>query len=247
MPKKQTQPKLHKTIFQIRYEPHLCFYDTFRKAASCFEIYDNWSTDGKRVTLRDFEKHNSVTVAHNHLTFVSDAPKISDHEEIIIPIVKKLLPSLTKKKISRLGYRQIFLCPVDLAFADAVDILDVKLYSQDSILKQVLPGAKEDIYLQLHSSDAEFHYNTRLGPVRKSEIAKQLELDIENHFETDSNEDDFFKLVSKFPEVALFIDLDSYKQFEEGAEILELCNISDVLRSKASVFSKEISDYCFSI
>jgi hypothetical protein len=59
------KPALYKTIFQARYKAELKFYELLMPAAQRLREYSHWETDRLRVTLRDFDKHCSVAIAHD--------------------------------------------------------------------------------------------------------------------------------------------------------------------------------------
>jgi hypothetical protein len=75
------KPALYKTIFQARYKAELKFYELLMPAAQRLHEYSHCETDRLRVTLRDFDTHCSVAIAHDSFSYEQDSQDTAMEEK----------------------------------------------------------------------------------------------------------------------------------------------------------------------
>ena len=95
-----------KSIFQIRYDPKLCFYDRFYKNEKLTNIFPHWITDRLKVTLMDFDKKHSLTIAHNNTFFESDMYHKQNEEKSLSLIISEITNFVDDGTFSRFGLRR---------------------------------------------------------------------------------------------------------------------------------------------
>ena len=188
------KPVLYKTIFQARYKPQLEFYNLLIPAAQLFNDFPHWQTDRLKITLSDFEKHCSVGIAHDSFSYAQDFHDI-DQEQTYIQRVLDILPTaLHIGAFNRLGLRRWYLIPVDIPFESLVSILNVKLFSQDDRLRNIMPKQVDDLSYIIVSSDEPYKSRTVIGPMRKSEIPSFIVVDQEHHLDRQNREELHLKI-----------------------------------------------------
>ena len=208
--KEVIKPKLYKTIFQARFGPHLKFYELLYPAARKLSNYPHWRTDRLSVNLFDYEKRCSLVIEHSSFGYNQDG----DLGDIEIDNIQKALTELPKNleitSFVRLGFRRYYLLAVRMSFEELVKILDLKLFSQDKDLINILPPSIDDIMYVVDSSDGHLRYHIRIGPVKKEEIPKHIDFDEEIHLDPKTRQRDYSEIINKYPNVAIFIDVDVF-------------------------------------
>lgn len=97
-----------KTIFQVRYDPKLSFYDRLFKDEEIASLFPDWQTDRLKVTFRDYEKKHSLSVAFNNTVYESDLFYKKNEKEVFKLLSTKMTNFVDDGKFSRFGLRRFF-------------------------------------------------------------------------------------------------------------------------------------------
>ncbi len=238
------KPVLQKTIFEIRYEPQLRFYDLLITAAQEMAEYPNWETDRLSVTRKDFDKRCSVTISHNSIGYEQDSPDEDLEAERIQGVLAKLLSSLEITSLTRMGYRRQYLLAADMPFDSLVAVMNVKFFSQDETLRAALPPQVTDVMYRIDSRRSEYSYHITGGPVRRQETPRWLVYNRAHHLKPSTAEQDYRNIVNSYPEVAFFLDIDMYRQAEPVDSSIA-SSFVDHARSDLSSMAAKLAEYLF--
>lgn len=204
-------PPFYKTIFRVDYKPNLKFYNLLIDAAQEFNEYPHWRTTGLNVILRDFDKKCSLNIKHNFISYQQDLDYNPNYVDYIKKSIRRLPQLLEIPSYNRLGFRRKYLIASKLDFSELVTTHQVKLLSHDERLIKLLPKKLEDTSYRIDCSEDNLLFHILVGPVRKSEIPKHLELDIENHFNPESRDREYSDIMGALPNAATYFDLDIYR------------------------------------
>lgn len=235
-------PKLHKFIFQIRYKPLLEFYTLLFPLATKISGYPNWTTDRLSVVLKNFDNRTSIGLRHDNLAYERDNDISAEEEKSVLQLFKHLTKEIGISKFTRVGYRKMYLNPVDMGFQELVDILHLKLFSQDKTLLDILSAKASDLQYVVDAVDKDIKYHFRFGPVVKGEISRFLQFNEENHLDPLTRAETYRKIVEAYPNVALYSDIDMYIEKpdinpDEGLSFYEIAG------TKLDVLIKATSNY----
>jgi len=223
--KKSLTPKMFKAVFQARYQPHLRFYDLLMEAAGKFTEYPHWRTNRLDVTLRNPDRHCSLAIKHDSFSYTQDSGDLALEAESVKYIVDELPSALELDTFTRLGFLRRYLLPVDMSFEELASVMIVKLYSQDSRLLEILPPTLEDFMYRIDSADENHRYHITAGPVRKNQIPQLLGFNRDDHLPPENAVETMHSIESKYPDVAIFFDVDFYRDGEipvaEAQEFVE--------------------------
>ena len=209
--KKRPVLKLQKVIFQARYKPDLGTYSRLAPAAKKLE-YPHWETDRLTITVRDFEKRCSVVLRSNQFAYDQDSSD-TDMEKGQISAAVNLLPDeLGIGPCSRLGYRRIYLLPVTMSFTRLVQILELRLLSQDDKLRRTMPDAVSDMQYVVDAAEGDYYYHIRIGPLREEEIPSHVSFTKRHHLDPANKNADYAKVLKGYPKVAILFDIDIYRE-----------------------------------
>jgi hypothetical protein len=242
---KHFSPQLRKSIVQLRYKPRLNFYQFLMSAASKMEKYPDWQTNGLSVVLKDYGHLCSTAIDYASITYEQDSGNIELEEERTQNILDLLPPALGIKSFTRLGFRRQYLVPVEMDFESIVSVLNVKFLCQEEHLRSFLPPHVEDLVYRVDLRDEEYKYHLTLGPVHKNEISKFILFNRQNHLDPAKPEEEQLKIIGQFPSVALFIDIDFYR---EGVDlpVKDAYNFFSDGRDNVQVMAAKLSSYVFS-
>ena len=213
--RKSGNVRLYKTIFEVRYEAKLTFYDLLLPAAQKMDEYPHWITDKLSITLKDFNKRCSLAIRHQNLAYNQDSDDIENEEKNIKKAMELLPKNLNISSFTRLGFRRHYLIPTPMRFNELNDILNVKLLLQNDELRKILPQRVDDFAYRLDCSDDTFKYHIYIGPIRKSEIPRWINFNKELHLDPKTQQKDYLEILEGYPDVAIFIDIDIYREKEE--------------------------------
>jgi hypothetical protein len=238
------KPELYKTIFQARYKAELKFYELLMPAAQRLHEYPHWETDRLRVTLRDFDKHCSVAIAHDSFSYEQDSKDTAMEEKYIQRVLDELPAALQVGFFTRLGYRRQYLIAVEMPFNGLVRVMNLKLFSQDERLRQIMPVQVEDLLYRIDSRDEPYRYHLTIGPVRKPEIPRYVTYNRQHHLNPLASEKEYLAIIEKYPDVAVFLDLDLYQEGErlQGGEAAPFVVAA---RQKLQGLAEDVSEYLF--
>jgi len=238
------KPTLHKTIFQIRYNPELKFYGLLMTAAQQLSKYPHWRTNRLSVILRDYDKHCSLAIRHDNVTYEQDSSDIEMEMKYIQQALEKLPSALQVKFLNRVGYRRKYLITVKSPFESLVSILYVKLFSQDEKIRSIMPSKVEDIMYRIDFKEEPYQYRVTVGPVRKREVPRYIEYNLENHLDPMTREKEYQEIKEKYPDVAIFIDIDLY-QMAEKIELKDAISFPKKACDKIHKMVNELNNYLF--
>ena len=240
------KPILYKTIFQVRYKPSLKFYELLMPAAQRMTEYPHWQTDRLSVVLWDFEKQCSLSIRHNAFGYEQDVSDEEMEKQYIQHALAELSQALEIKDFIRLGFRRNYLINVDVPFESLVTILSVKLLSQDEQLRRIMPQTVDDIMYRVNSTEEPYRFHFTIGPVRKQEIPRHLVYNQAHHLNPETADEDYRAIIAKYPEVAVFIDIDMYQLGKQlGIEETKLFIAN--ARKKVHHIATELTNYLFSL
>jgi len=205
----------HQTIFQIRYKAKLEFYNLLISTAQKMSGYPHWETNRMRVILKNFEEHRSLAISHNTFTYQQDSNDEKMEAKHIQQTLENLPGELKIQSFNRLGYRKKYLTPTKMSFDSLVNILYIKLFSQDDTLRRALPSKIVDLMYRMDFRDDIYRYHITVGPVRKDEISKHIAYNVENHLNPKTRNKEYQEIIKKYPDVAIFSDIDFYQESEK--------------------------------
>lgn len=207
---------LCKTVFEARYKPCLKFYALLIPAAEKLDEYPHWETDRLSVILSDPGKRCSLGIRHRRFGYDQDSDDVSLEEERLEKALNELPQALEISSYVRLGFRRQYLIPVkNMTFEELVAILGVKLFSQDERLTKIMPPQIDDLMYRVDSSDDSFRFRFTVGPIRKQEIPGHIRFSREHHLDPETREKDYLDIVQDYPDVAVLVDIDMFRQEEE--------------------------------
>jgi hypothetical protein len=238
------KPALHKTIFQARYKAELKFYELLMPAAQRLHEYPHWETDRLIVTLRDFDKHCSVAIAHDSFSYEQDSQDTAMEEKYVQQVLDELPAALQVDFFTRLGYRRQYLIAVDMPFDGLVRVMNLKLFSQDERLRRIMPVQVEDLLYRIDSRDEPYRYHLTIGPVRKPEIPRYVTYNRQHHLNPLTSEKEYLAIIEKYPDVAVFMDLDLYQE-SERLQAWEAAPFVAAARQKLQGLAEDVSEYLF--
>lgn len=236
MPKTPT-PIAYKTIFQVRYKAELKFYSLFINAAQKFTEYPDWLTDKLSILLKDLQNHCSLAIGHDSFGYEHDFPTKNIDQQYIQHAINELPQSLEITDFIRFGYRQIYLLSANMDIESLTSILQIKLFSQEQKLRNILPGSIENLIYRVNGEDEPYKYTLTIRPIQKADILSLAGINLEKHFNPQTFEQDFNKLEKIFPETACLVDIDIFQlsQALSGEELTAFVAISREKITKYSV------------
>ena len=199
-----------KSIFQIRYDPKLCFYDKLYKNDKLADKFPHWQTDRLRVTLRDFDKKYSITIAHDNTFFESDMYHKQSEEEMISLLISEISNFVDDGTFSRFGFRRYYLIDKEMSFPELVEIINLKYFT--NYFKKIFEDQINDSTITIISSINGNDFRLMLGPMKKKGIPNFIKYNIENHIDPEPNKrvQELSKIFKNYPDIALFLDIDYY-------------------------------------
>jgi hypothetical protein len=165
-------------------------------------------------------------------------------EKYIQRVLDELPAALQVQFFTRLGYRRQYLIAVDLPFDGLVRVMNLKLFSQDERLRQFMPIQVEDLMYRIDSRDEPYRYHLTIGPVRKPEIPRYVTYNRQHHLNPASSEKEYLAIIEKYPDVAVFLDLDLYQEGER-LQAGEAASFIVAARQKLQGLAEDVSEYLF--
>lgn len=198
-----------KTIFQIKYESKINFFDRLYKNEELIEKFPHWETDRLRVTLHDFEKKHSLTIAYNNATYDSDLYDKNNEDEIISFLISKITNIVDDGSFSRIGLRRFYLIKQEMSFDELVEIIYLKLFTDD--FQKLFINPIENSSITINANYNEYKYRLILQPIQKDEVPKLIQYS-DYHLERDlpKRMEELNKIFFSYPDVALLLDIDYF-------------------------------------
>jgi hypothetical protein len=236
-------PKLsrEKIVFQLLYKPTLSFYDQLFNAASQLPGYPDWETDSLRVVLKDPTNKCSAAISHNSLTYDQDSANSSIESERVSTLLSFAKDKISKVQYTRFGLRQQFICPVEMTPIDLAKVMNVKLNSNTEELTRVIGTNITDLYFKVDSTEDELKYHFFITPVIKNTIPQHLNFNRYYHMPPEERAINYGRLLSNYPDVAIFIDIDCYTDSALKIEIAQA--FYEKAKSISNLKAKKIVEY----
>jgi hypothetical protein len=165
-------------------------------------------------------------------------------EKYIQRVVDKLPGALQVDFFTRLGYRRQYLIAVDMPFDGLVRVMNLKLFSQDERWRRLMPVQVEDLMYRINSRDEPYRYRFTIGPVRKPEIPQYVTYNRHHHLNPLTREKAYLAIIEKYPDVAVFMDLDLYQE-SERLQTGEAAPFVAAARQKLQGLAEDVSAYLF--
>ncbi len=207
------QPK--KIIFQVNYKPKLSFFDKLYKNENIEKKFAHWKTDKLTVTFRDYDHQDSLLISYDRTAYECDSYKKERVEEIVPALLSEVTNFVEDGIFSRIGLRHYYLIEQHMSFSKLAEIINTKLFTER--FNDIFDNEINDSAIVIDSKYNNYEVNLNLGPISKKEIPAHLRFNIDNHIDAEPQKrvkilNDVF---NKYPEVALFLNIDYYMKKEE--------------------------------
>jgi hypothetical protein len=149
-------------------------------------------------------------MAFDKVVFDTDKYNKSVEEDIVSLILDNILSITDEETCTRIAVRKQYLLKQEVSFNELVDIISIKCFSDLFRRSNII----SDSSITINSEHKDNKYLMRFGPIRNSEIQKFIKYDINNHIAADpkTKADIVSKILSEYPEVSIYIDIDYYLQ-----------------------------------
>ena len=233
--------ELKKVLFQIKYKPDLNYFSRFRNAAAELKSYADWQTNDSSIVMIDYAKHCNMIIAHNAISYDQDSKDPELYQTRISEISSVLPGKLEINKTIFIGFRTKHLIHVLLSHDRIVSLLSKKFLTQDADLKKIMPQKQTEMsYIVNYKEDA-INYNITVGPLSKKEMPQYLDYNYKLHLLPSSLEREKLRMYDKYPDDAIYLDIDTYINDE-----IDCCNIEknyELLRDINLKLVNSLQDY----
>jgi len=107
-----------------------------------------------------------------------------------------------------------------------------------------MPSQVEDLMYRIDFTEKPYGYHVTVGPVRKWEIPRYIGYDLENHLNPETREGEHQEIKEKYPDVAVFADIDFY-QTAEKLSLKDTAPFIDTARQKVQEIINNLNSYLF--
>lgn len=215
---KQPVVKLKKSIAEFRYRPELVHFEQLLGIAKGLTDFPHWAKRGELILLRDYERHCHVGITPGRFFYAQDSGDLEMDKKIVDLLVTSVTETLKIKEHRRFGLRRQYLVGVDMQFSELVKLCFIKLYNNDAELMKVLPKRTDDLLYRLDMSEDQVKFHVTLGVLRKAEIPRFLQVDVEEHFDPNTATQELEERNKGYPEVSLFLDIDVFSETRSGLD-----------------------------
>jgi hypothetical protein len=140
----QLEHLLQKSITQFRYAPTLEFLAGLIPTAKEFTDFPDWDTTGVSINLKDSKSLCSLSITAQAYSYDQDSNDSGLEAARLSAAIERLPSGLGIRAYTRMGYRQVYLVPLDMGFESLVRVLSVKLLASNNELREILPSRLED-------------------------------------------------------------------------------------------------------
>lgn len=119
MGKKNLQPRLEKTIFQVRYKPEIHYLSKILPASQAFADYPNWKVEDPEISLHNYLNHCSLKIFYSTFAYVQERNNFE--KDRVKEAIEKLPSLLDIPCYTQLGFRQIYLLPIKMTPFDFLE------------------------------------------------------------------------------------------------------------------------------
>jgi len=237
--------RLCKSIFRANYKPHLGYYNVFRSAAARVPGYPDWNTDFTSITLRDYSNRCSLTIQFNSFGYSQDSDDLRNEELRLADMLRILPGDLSIEQFQRLGYRRQYLVSANMSMEALVTILTLKLLSTNEQLEKIVPRKTEDLLYRVDCADESYRYHFHLGPLKRQEVPRYIQLQADDHFSPDAREDEIRKIMASYPDVSTLVDIDIYRA-ADNISASDASSFVTAARSRVHDLATRLNEYLFS-
>jgi hypothetical protein len=233
MPKRVSLPKprLMRVALEARMKPDLRRFSRLHEAAASRQGYPDWESSSHQVRVIDRVAHRSITITNHDLRFIQDGDAEPAERDRSSPLPLELFHSLQTSTLERMGHRRWYLLPLEMSFHEAVALFHLRYYPQEDPMS-ALGHDIDDVLYRVDTSDPDgCRWHITFAPVPRSQAAAALEYDYEAHWQPNEAPNARIRTLSQIPEVALYLDLDCYRQsadmpLAEWEEFVERSNLT---------------------
>ena len=199
--------RFYQVTCEYRFAPSLDFYPHMHQIGSPFtEDYKHWQTTGLKLNFSNPKDRSTLAIEHNRLAATIDVPA---EPEILETRFKRAFKEYQKsvkiRQFRRLGVRSLSMVAVDFTFEELLDVMKSKLLPTDQALTRIVGETVKDFtYNSITEKDGSTLHVVS-GPIQRKEIPRWYQ-----PAAMVSNTAEEMKEIN-YPEVALFIDCDCYK------------------------------------
>jgi len=202
-------PILFKCICEIRFKPEFVYLS--KRLSICDEFKDklpNWNIDLSKVELHDLTGKNDED-RRNIFIFTNKGASLETNnvgvyenfKALATFIFPKIVDGLELTKLDRIGIRSFSIFKSDLSLTNLKDLLFKKLYANEIKSRKIF-GDITDIAYVINTIKNGHDLRIETGPVTKEEIEHRFTFKIKDA-----------------PEVGILIDLDYFRNNEDGRNI----------------------------
>ena len=198
-----------KTVFRVDYDATLDFYERlYPAAADVRDGYPDWETDRLKVVLKNFEDRCSLTISHAAFFYSQDHLNAVSKEEARINKVIEILPNaLGKQKIKRAGLRRQYLLPVEMEYADLVQLMKGKFLTPDPLFHEGICPHFDDLQVVFTFKHSGFKMIT-IAPTFRDQLSRVLQLDVTNNFRAEDVWILTGEVFADYPLNSVYVDCD---------------------------------------
>jgi hypothetical protein len=184
-------------------------FESTLKIAQGISGFDHWAKSGDHIFLRNLDARRHIALIPGLYRYVQDSDSAKDNAEYTDRLVKVLTEELSISEYRRFGHRRIYLSAVEMSFEELTEVMAHKLF-QTGPLGKALPSTVTDLMYRLNLAEDDWRFTLLAGPLRKDEVLKNIQLDLENHFNPATTPDDLKDLEQSCPEVSIVLDIDMF-------------------------------------
>lgn len=252
------KPILLKTIVRIQYAPTLSFFQKMYSAAEGLVDFRDWETDNSKIIRKDYLNRCSIYIGFNQLIYDQDSSDEILEQNRVSICFPHLISALNIAEVVQFSYKRIYILPVKLSFDKLNEILNVKLFSQNSQLLNILPKYPHDLKYVFNGSDDENDYLYTIAPIWRSQLESEARFNKQNHLSPFKPEQDYSEVLKSYPDSGVYLDLEISQRGKDpfmpnnipylvmrdlhSDKILKFIHQS---RTKTHQFTKDIVDYIF--
>jgi len=212
----------------VDYKPSLRFYDAMYKAAN--EVkgqLDYWSTDRLQVTCADRDDNEMLHLNHQRTRFEGAVWGDTAHTQVprralrLARFVDKALCALPSEPITRIGYKMAVYADLRLSAQELIERLRPYCLPRNDRVDAVISSELVDVDLLCEFVKDRCNLRLQVGPMTRKQAMRTLRASgkLEELFPPAHESDSLASLYARVPEVALYVDLDIFRNSTEDGDI----------------------------
>jgi hypothetical protein len=205
--------RLLKVALEARFLPELARLAALPRAAAAVAGFPDWEATHGQIRLINRESHCGLLLTHREARYIQDTGCSDAASSLGNCVSAELLHALNVAHVTRAGRRTWYVHPVHLAFQELVDAFRER-YAVANDPAGLLGHQVADTVYRIVSSDPDgYRWNLAFAPVPREQLVQLLGYNWEAHWPADAW-GDRQAAIDSLPEVALFADLDCYREGE---------------------------------